>query len=173
MNFLLGRDGKISVFRVGVAAAVLGILFIVGGIIIFSIEQTTYAQPLNIDPYPNAIDWGTIVYSNTSRSLRFKIPNKTPEDVVAYYQQKLDEFYGKDTSDPNAKCQRIPAAGNSPDYDPTKSDKVPYYYTCMFDRSGFNTLQSTQVKIQPGVKNSDPKLDSEGATVVSHDQQWQ
>ena len=42
-----------------------------------------------------------------------------------------------------------------------------------FDRSGFRTSQYTQVTIQPGVANPDPKLSNEGMVIVEYEQYWQ
>jgi hypothetical protein len=173
MSFLLGRDGKISLFRVGVLVAVLGAVFIVGGFLIFTLEQTTYQSPLNVDPYPGAQDWGTRGISPTARNVAYKIPGKTPDEVAAYYQQKVEEYYNNDTANPNSKCVRVPSQGNALDYRPESTNSVPYYYSCMFERAGFGILQSTRVIIQPGVKNTDPNLNTEGMTVVQYEQQWQ
>lgn len=171
MSFFLGRDGNISVIRVGTVLAVLGIVFIVGGLIIFSLELSTYQTPLQIDPPPGAVDWGVNNISATYRTQDYQIPGQTPEEVVAYYQQKLNDFYGNDSTNPNRQCVRTPDVGNFPDYR-EGGDSVPYFYSCMFERSGFRALQFTRVFIQPGVFNADPQLNTQGMTVVRHEQQW-
>lgn len=167
MSFLTGRDGKMSVVRVGTIIAVVGVIFVVGGIAAFQVDQNSYRAPLEIDPYPNSEDWGQDQPSPVSRTLFYRVSGATPEEVEAYYQQKLNELNGGS----DEKCKRNPSAGNFPDSD--RPGVVPYEITCLFERTGLNANQTTLVKIQPGVSNSDPDLNSLGMTVISYDQRWQ
>lgn len=167
MSFMLGRDGKVSVVRVGTIVAVVGIIFVVGGFAAFQVDQNSFKEPLDIAPYPNAEDWGQSQPSAVSRTLFYRVEGATPEEVAAYYQQKLNELNGNNSE----QCKRLPSAGNFPDSN--RPGVVPYEITCLFERSGLNANQTTVVKIQPGVANNDPELDSLGMTVISHDQRWQ
>ena len=167
MSFLAGRDGKISVVRVGTIIAIVGIIFVVGGIVAFQVDQNSFKSPLEIAPYPNAEDWGQDQPSPVSRTLFYRVSGATPEEVASYYQQKLNELNGNG----DEKCKRNPSAGDFPDSD--RPGVVPYEITCLFERSGLNANQTTLVIIQPGVSNSDPELDSTGMTVISYDQRWQ
>ncbi len=167
MSFMLGRDGKISVVRVGTIAAVVGIIFVVGGIAAFQVDQNSFKSPLDVAPYPNAEDWGQDELSRVSRTLFYRVEGATPEEVAAYYQQKLNELYGNSEE----QCKRNPSAGDFPDSN--RPGVVPYEITCLFERSGLNANQTTVVKIQPGVASDDPELNSLGMTVISHDQRWQ
>ena len=184
MTFLLGRDGKISVFRASLLAIAIGGLFIVGAIVSFQIDQASHQSPLDIETYPGAVSWGGKTTGRTERSVYYLIPNVDPETVVAYYQQKLNEFYGTnpdtesskpaDQQEPNYECLRFPRTGNVDNYIPD-TGTVPYQYKCTFDRSGFQSTQVTVVVIQPGVSNSsDPNFtNTEGQTVVEYQQRWQ
>jgi hypothetical protein len=167
MSFLTGRDGKISIVRIGTIVAIIGVIFVVGGIAAFQVDQNSYKSPLEVAPFPNAEDWGQDQLSPVNRTLFYRVQGATPEEVAAYYQQKLDEFNGNK----DEKCIRNPSAGDFPDSD--RPGVVPYEITCLFERSGLNASQTTLVKIQPGVANDDPELNSLGMTVISHDQNWQ
>jgi hypothetical protein len=96
------------------------------------------------------------------------VPNTSPDQVVAFYQQKLNEF----SNNSGERCVRTPASGDQI-VDPDIPNSVPYKYDCMFDRSGVNTTQFTQVTIFPGSRSSDPFYNSEGMTVIHYQQEWQ
>ena len=184
MSFLLGRDGKISVLRASLLAIAVGALFIVGALISFQIDRASRQSPLDVDPYPGAESWGERTTGRTRRSVYYLIEGADAETVAAYYQQKLNDFYGtnpeaeqnkpEDQREPNIKCKRFPDTGNFSDYQPD-TGKPPYQTTCTFDRSGFQTTQVTVVIIQPGASNSsDPNfVNTEGKTVVEYQQEWQ
>jgi len=167
MSFVLGRDGKVSVVRVGTIIAIVGIIFVVGGIFAFQADQNSYKAPLEIAPFPNAEAWGEDAVSPVSRILFYRIQGVSPEDVASYYQQKLNEMDGSS----GEQCKRNPSAGTFPDSD--RPGVVPYEITCLFERVGLNANQTTLVKIQPGVSNADPEMNTLGMTVISHDQRWQ
>jgi hypothetical protein len=165
MNFLLGRDGNISIIRVGTIAAILGVLIIVGGILLFLIDRASHQTPLDIAPYPSATLWYTADHSNISRSVYYQIPGASADDVAAYYQNKMRDFYG--TND--EQCVRLPAAGNFPDYDKGVKDVAPFQFSCMFDHSGFEISQYTRVNIQPGIASNN----TDGMVIVEYEQSWQ
>jgi hypothetical protein len=159
------REGGFSIIRMGTIAAVIGILVIVGGVVSFFIDRASHQVPLDIEPFPGAASFGTRDTSSYSRSVFFQIKGKTPEEVMAYYQRKLNEF----TGDKNDKCVRAPLVGNFLEFDQGKEGVVPFQFSCMFDRSGFQVSQYTRVNIQPGIKANK----TEGATIVEHEQYWQ
>ncbi|MEO8610322.1 MAG: hypothetical protein ABI690_20670 [Chloroflexota bacterium] len=164
---MLGRDGNISVIRVGTLAAIIGVLFIVGAIAFFFIDRASHQVPLEIDPFPGASVGGKVPHSKTSQTEYFQIPNTSAEDVVAYYQDKMDSFYGSGTEKELRECKRFPAAGEQLEYQQGKPGITPYQYTCLFDRSGFFVSQTTTVIIQPGIDKN------KGTTIVAHDQTWE
>ena len=168
MSFVVGRDGNISLLRVGTLVGIVGILLIGGGIAAYVLDQNSYKVPLEVEPFPAAESWGNVRQAGSSRRLVFRIPNAAPEDVVNYYEQRLREFEGNDTQG----CTRVPATG---EFEQSRSDSsiAPYSFTCLFQRTGIGASQQTTVKIQPGVSNSDPQLNTLGMTVVEHSQRWQ
>ncbi len=165
MSFLLGRDGKISIIRVGTIAAILGIVIIIGGIVLFLLDRASHQAPLDVATYPGANLWYTADHSSVSRSVFYQIPGANADDVGAFYQTKMKDFYGS----AEEQCVRLPAVGNFPDYDKGVPNIAPYQISCMFDRSGFQISQSTRVNIQPGIASNN----TEGMVVVEYDQSWQ
>jgi hypothetical protein len=164
---MLGRDGNISVIRIGTLAAIVGILLIVGAIAFFFIDRASHQVPLEIEPYPGATVGGRVPHSKTSQTEYFQIPNVSPEDVVAYYQGKMDSFYGPNTEPELRECKRFPAVGEQLEYQRGDPGITPYQYTCLFDSSGFFISQTTTVIIQPGIDKN------KGITIVAHDQSWE
>jgi hypothetical protein len=164
---MFGRDGNISVIRVGTIAAILGAVFIVGAIIFFFVDRSSHQVPLEIEPYPGATVGGQVPHSKTSRTEYFQIPNVTAEEVVAYYQGKMDSFYGLGTEKELRECKRFPSFGDFEEYTRGQPGVAPYQYSCLFDRSGFFVSQSTTVIIQPGIEKN------KGTIVVAHDQSWE
>jgi hypothetical protein len=161
------RRGGFSVIRLGLFAGLIGVLLVVGGVITVLSDQQTRRSPLDIVPYPNAQFWGTSDVRETARNVFYRSAD-TPEAVAAYYQQKLNEHYGNR----DQTCVRLPATGNAPGSE-TNPNIAPYIFRCMFDNSGFNTSQFTQVEIYPGTANPDPYYNAEGLTIVKYEQQWQ
>lgn len=164
---MLGRDGNISVIRVGTIAAIVGVLFIIGAIAAFFLDRSSYQRPFDVQSYPGATSSGQVDRSETSRTLYFQAPGISPEEIVAFYQQKMDEFYGSGTEIELRGCKRFPSSGNQLEYDRGDAGVVPYQFTCLFDRSGFFASQFTTVTVQPGID------DNEGITLIAHDQTWQ
>lgn len=154
--------------RLAVIAAIIGVVLVVGGIITFNNDIQSRRTPLNVDPYPGAVPWGqTVEMTSTSRSFFFLVEDATVEQVVLYYDGKLSEF---DNS--AARCVRIPSVGEIP-IDPSIPDSIPFKYDCIFDRSGLNSTQYTQITIFPGRESNDPFYDNAGKTVINYQQVWQ
>ena len=164
---MFGRDGNLSVFRVGTIAAIIGVLFIVGAIVFFFIDRGSHQVPLEIEPYPGAAESGVIPRSGTSQTEFFQIASISPEEVVAYYQGKMDGFYGAGTERELRECKRFPSSGEQLEFQRGDPGVIPYQYTCLFDRSGFFVSQFTTVVIQPGIG------DKKGITIVVHEQTWE
>jgi len=180
MFSIYGRDGRVSMLRVGALAALIGLLVIVIGVVSFFIDRASHQVPLDIEPYPGAERvQGQRTLANNIRSIYFHIPQTSADDVANYYQQKLDQHFGNNTSDSNREqCERFPAdfdpGIDSPsDYFPEYLEGIPnippYRYICLFDRSGFFISQFTKVTIEPGI----PTLNTEGQVVVEYEQHWQ
>ncbi len=163
---MVNRKGGLSIIRIGVIAGVLGLVLVAAGVISILTDQASKRSPLEVQPYPGAVYWGSSDERTTSRNVFYRIED-TPESVVAYYQQKMIEHYGN--SDQN--CVRLPATGSTPGSD-TDPNIAPYIFRCMFDNSGFNTSQYTQVEIYPGKANPDPFFDAAGLTIVKYAEQW-
>lgn len=162
---ILGRDGNISIIRIGTIGALIGLLLIVGGIVLFFVDRATRQSPLYIDPYPGATLWYEVKRSSSSQSVLYQIPGANADEVSAYYQNKLNEFTGSSEE----RCVRSPAVGNFPEFDRGRPDVPPYQWSCMFDRSGFQVTQYTRVNIQPGVASNQ----TEGMVIVEYEQYWQ
>ena len=164
---MLGRDGKISMARVATIIAVLGILVVAAGVVSFYIDQGSHKVPLDIPAYPGAVPVGQTMVATTTRREYFRVTSATPDEVAAYYNQRLYEHNGSH----DESCIRNPPVG---EFDTAGvPNSVPYEYICMFDRSGFRTSQYTKVTIQPGLFNQDPKLNNAGMTIVEYEQYWQ
>ncbi len=163
---ILGRDGNISVIRVGTIAAIIGILVILGGVGLFFVDRASHQRPYEIDPYPGSTIWFTTPRGANARQVVYRISNASADDVAAYYQKKLTELTGSTGED---KCLRFPSTGNYETYDKGDKSKPPFRYSCMFDRSGFQISQYTRVNIEPGVEANN----SVGMVVVENEQYWQ
>lgn len=168
MSMLFGRDGNISIIRVGTIGALLGLLFILGAVASFFIDQESRRQPFDVGLIEGAEQWGEIEQSivRPERRVFYQVDKDTAE-VAAYYQARLDAH-----SDNGDRCVRIPREGDLPG---TENDDrvVGHQYTCLFDNSGLFTTQYTVVKIWPGTASDDPELDSLGLTVIQYEQLWQ
>ncbi len=167
MSVFVGRDGSISLFRTGTLIAILGILLVVGGVAAYFLDQNSFRTPMEIEVYPGAESWGIVQQTDTSRRSLFLASGTTPEEVRAYYEQKLQALDGSEET-----CQRIPSIGEV-EAAASDSSVVPYWFICLFQRTGLNVSQQTTVTIQPGVVNADPTLNTQGKTVIEHSQRWQ
>ncbi len=175
MAVFVNREGNISLFRVGAALATFGILVIVGGFLIFQVEQQGYKSPLNIDLYPGSQELGTNTLNSTSRVVIYTVPDADTESVAAYYDDKLVEHEGSNANDLNReRCLRFPA-GNGEIFSDFEEGTgvVPYFYRCIFNDSGLNVTRWTQVTIHPGVINNETGMDTRGMTVIEYEQRWE
>ncbi len=162
---ILGRDGNISVIRVGTLAAIFGIFLIIAAVIWFYVDRAAHQAPLDIEPFPNAEQRAVTPLSSYARNVVYYISSASAEDVAAHYQQELNEFYGNTEE----RCVRSPSQGNFPQFDQGEPNVPPYQFSCMFDNSGFQITRYTRVNIQPGIKS----MDTEGIVVVQYEQYWQ
>jgi hypothetical protein len=161
------RSGGFSLFRTGTLIAILGVLLVVGGIAAYFLDQNSYRAPLEVEVYPGVQNWGSVRETTASRRSLFLASGISPEEVTAFYEQKLQALDGADQ-----RCQRIPSIG---EVEASAEDDsiVPYWFICLFQRSGIGVSQVTTVTIQPGVFNADPNLNTQGMTVIEHSQRWQ
>jgi hypothetical protein len=163
---MTNRKGGLSIIRIGVIAGIIGLVLVAAGVISILTDQASKRSPLEIPPYPGAVYWGSSDVQTTSRNVFYRIKD-TPENVMAYYQQKMIDHYGNG----DQTCVRLPATGTTPGSD-TNPNVPSYIFRCMFDNSGFNTSQYTQVEIYPGKANPDPFYDAAGQTIVKYAEQW-
>ena len=163
---ILGRDGNISIIRIGTIAAIIGILVILGGIGLFFIDRASHQRPYEIDPFPGSTLWFTTTRATNARQVVYRVQGASADDVAAYYQKKLTELAGSGSDD---RCLRFPSTGNYEAYDRGDKSIPPYRYSCMFDRSGFQISQYTRVNIEPGVEANK----SVGMVVIENEQYWQ
>ncbi|MCB9452076.1 MAG: hypothetical protein H6672_11600 [Anaerolineaceae bacterium] len=164
---MLGRDGNISIFRVGLIAGAIGILVIVGGVISFFLDRAQHQQPLIVDVYPGAEEVGTSIRSSSSNSILYQVPNVPAEEVEAFYQQKMIDYYGANADPAFKDCKRTPYDGNSQAFQDGVAGAVPYQWSCLFDDSGFFITRYTLILIQPGIG------ENQGTTLVQHQFTWQ
>ncbi|MCA9887551.1 MAG: hypothetical protein KC546_04225 [Anaerolineae bacterium] len=185
MQFLTDKNGALSPFRMSIAAGAFGLLMLAISVIGFFLDQESRRTPY-FPPVPAGVEqWGyPVPEGNYRQQIYYRTQSMPVEEVAAFYNDQMLAHYGNNASDPEAEqCQRFPETGtfadeqvNSygervrSDYDPLT--QPAYHYTCMFDRSGFNTSQWTQVTIYPGIPNADPALDSQGYTVIWFQQEW-
>jgi hypothetical protein len=155
-----------SVVRYSLIAGVIGILIIAAGVVSFFVDQASRQTPFEIQPPSGALYWGESNVLSNSRHVFYRVPD-TVDNVVDYYQGKMNEHYG----DTVERCIRIPPAGEAPPA--ANGQSIPFQFSCMFDHSGFRSTQYTLVMIYPGLPNDNPDLDAAGMTVVKYEQLWQ
>jgi len=170
MFAITGKDGKISVVRIGSLIAVFGVGFVIFAVIVFFLDQEARRSPLSVEAPAVADYLGQRATGTYARELFYTVPQSemTVDEVAAYYNDRLLSF---SPSDDPVECVRSPREGVYEDYLP-QSGRVPYQYACMFDNSGFNTTQFTEVRIQPGIYSEDPENNTEGLVVIQYEQQW-
>lgn len=180
MGIFLNREGGISLFRVGVFIAGLGLIFVVGGYIWVSLDVARRQSPFFIDRPAGATEWYRQQTGDNAQQVVYQIANTTPEDVASFYQDQLNKHYDNSPNDPQREmCVRNPAGGNFEDY-VEGSGNLPYFFRCVFDNSVAGGLgtgganQYTTVTIQPGVRDDsqDPPVDLTGMTIIIYDQVW-
>lgn len=191
MGFLTDKRGSLSWFRVSVLVLVIGAFFLGFGFLTFQADQASRRSPFYPELPPNAAQWGVPqVITGTNQKTFYRVPAGIAEDIDAFYEGKLKQFYGvsEESNSSLEKCQRNPTVGEYTDipdvqrpandgkiFDPSfvAGVSVGYLYRCMFDRSTLNATQSTLVEFYPGTPNSDPALNTQGDIVIVYDQRWQ
>lgn len=168
---MFNSKGGISVVRVGTLAAVFGVLIIFAGYIAFVLDQRARYQPLDIDPPPNAVYYGVTPRGSRAQDLYYRMPVGTwdADQVATYYNDRLAQF--ERNLDEPSRCVRSPQFGQYIDYQ-RGNGLVPFQYICMFDNSGFGTVQFTEVTIQPGIYHDNPERNTEGQVIIRYVQQW-
>lgn len=169
MSIFVNREGSLSIVRIGGAIAVIGVLVIVAGFVLFQIEQQRFKSPLDVDVYPNARNWRTSEDTGTFRRVWYYAEGIPADEVFAFYEQEIDSYYD---GDENEDCERYPRIGEFSDYEPG-GDTVPYYYACMFNDSQYNNNRYTLVRILPGVFDPETGNDYDGDTFIEYEQSWQ
>lgn len=167
----MNSKGGISVVRMGTIAVVIGILVVIAGYVAFLLDQRARYKPLQVEPPTGAVYDGKVPVSGRAQELYYHMPAGTmdADAVAAYYNDKLATFE-RDLEEPT-QCVRSPQFGEYIDYRPGNG-LVPFQYLCMFDNSGFNTLQFTEVTIQPGIPHDDPEMNTEGQVIIRYVQEW-
>jgi hypothetical protein len=169
MGFFVNREGGVSIFRVGSVVAVVGILAILGGILSFTLDQSSRKQALVIEPFPGAVLISEQNLMSNVRERLYQISSVDPAEVADFYDRSLADFYGVGFNDlERDRCVRIPGEGNALGYQPG-TDQVPYFFTCMFDNAGFFASQNTRIVVQPGIL----ALNTEGTTLIQHVETWE
>lgn len=188
-SFLTNRDGSISVFRISIIVGVIGALLVGFGILAFNLDQQSRRAPLMIELPSGASQWGAPdITGVTRRYVYHRLPGGDLETVAQYYDQKMAEHYGVSAgASDRERCQRVPPIGeytNIPDeergndgntfderFEPNES--IPVFFRCLFDRSGLNSTQWTQVTIYDGLNSADPNKNAFGDVVIVYEQAWQ
>lgn len=169
MSFLTGRDGQISVIRVGTFVAIIGIFLVIAAVIAFYIDQASYQVPLDIAVYPGAETLSESQILGNSRHQVFVVRSSAPEDVVTHYQ----ELMARDFAGSGESCRRYPNdVGNYPASE-GRNDVVPYQFICLFSRSGFSSHHYTKVTIQPGLFDPNERVNQLGNTLIEYEQRWE
>lgn len=168
MGVFVGSDGNISIFRVGIIAGVLGAIFIVGGLALFSLEQAANRQPLEIIVPESAVAAGSETFSSFRR-LYFE-SSESADVIATFYDEKLAEFYAN--SQDHQSCVRNPSTGTLPGF-VEGNGSVPFEYRCLFSASSVNIERYTEVLIQPGVRNDSAGTDYTGRTRIELEQVWE
>lgn len=172
MSLLVSREGNLSLFRVGLLIAAIGIGIGVAGFLFVQFDQAQRRSPFYIDVFPGATEWYTDQVSDTFQRVVYQVPDVDAATVAEYYQRELDDHLGAGPGDPNREeCVRTPAFNDFPDYVPG-SGNVPFFHRCAFDNSTFGATQFTIVTIQPGVRNDETGLDTTGSVIIEYEQRW-
>jgi hypothetical protein len=172
MGFLSDQQGTISVFRTSLVIGFFGALLLGAGVLSFFLDQESRRSPLEIEPPSNAVTWGNPEERREGRRyVYYQVPGGDVAAVTNYYNRKLRDHYGEPPAGQRPEsCERFPRTGTFPNA--AERGVIPFYVRCMFDNSGLNTLQYTQVTIQPGQFNEDPFYNTQGNVVIEYEQRW-
>lgn len=162
------RRRGLSFFQISLITAGLGIALLVGGVGVFFLDQASRREPLDIELYPSAIPYTDQQINPTRLKTFYRVLDADTDQVATFYQERMREHYSDVTDTAAPTCVRVPEIGEA-DVEP---GIVPFFYRCMFDRSGFFSSQWTQVTIFPGVFNENPDLNTEGETLIEYEQYW-
>jgi hypothetical protein len=172
MGFLTDKKGNLSMVRVSVLTAVIGGVFLIGGIFAFFLDQESRKSPLMIETPPGAIQMGELPKGNAWRDVFYTVAGGDINAILAFYERKMLEHYANTPeSDEGERCIRFPLNGNFVEYDEGRNP-LPFYFTCMFDRSGLNSTQWTQITIRPAIA-TDTGIDIQNTVVIVYEQRWQ
>lgn len=172
MSLIVNREGNLSIFRIGLIVGGLGLIFIIGGVIALTFEQSQRRSPFMVELFPGAEEWSRQDYGTNRRRVIFQVPGGDAEVIAGHYQSLLDSHYNNDPNDPDRdRCIRTPESGTFPGYQ-AGDGTVPFLYRCEFDNSTFGASQSTTVKIEPGVRNNAEGFDNEGLTFIVYEHVW-
>lgn len=172
MGFLTDSKGNLSMMRVSIFVAVIGGFFLVGGIIAFFLDQESRKTPLMIELPPGAVQSGESNQGVARRELYYIVPGGNIAEIQQFYDRKMLEHYANTPgNNQGERCIRFPPVGNFAEFDQGRSP-TPFYITCMFDRSGLNSTQWTQVTIRPAI-SIDVNIDIQNTVVIIYEQRWQ
>lgn|GEM_PF-2440301 len=165
-NIFMDSRGRISVVKSSLFFVGLGLLIMLASFLFVSVETQAARSPLDVTLPGNAEEWSMLAFEGRPiQRVFYRVPTTDVDSVVSHYQQQAEQFGAE-------PCNRFPPSGDYPGYDPDEGN-VQYEWKCLFERSNLPSVaQSTLVIIQPGVKNEDPFLDSEGYTVIEYEQRW-
>jgi len=171
--FINKKDGTLSGFRVASGLAVFGVVLLLSGYLLFGLEVRNAQQPLNIDIPPNtelmAVDETNL---SAGRRIAFYKTTLSPEEVAAFYDQKLADFQNIPVTDiMRERCRREPRDGDLQGYTPGNGS-LPYRWKCLFDNSRTYD-QLTTISIYPGQRNDSNGENYEGVTRIDYEQIWQ
>jgi hypothetical protein len=191
MAFLTDKRGNISVFRLSILALGIGIALLIIGVVSFQLDQNSRRQPFFPPLPPNAQQWGNPTsLSNISQRVWYLVPEGNIDEVAQFYSTELARSTGVDAAQATSleRCNRYPPAGeftSLPDgqrpandgkiFDPEfiEGQSLPFSFTCVFDRSGLGSNQSTTVTIYNGLPATDSAQDTSGNVVIVYEQRWQ
>jgi hypothetical protein len=163
------RNGDVSLVRIGLFLAVLGILGMVSGYVVYGFEQASYRQPLDVTVPAGATLLGQESIGLSARRLYYE-SSQTPEEIVEHFNAELRQYY---SSADFVSCQRNPRAPQTfPNYR-TGNGVITYRFLCSFDRATVGSSQMTTIVIHPGVRNDATGENFEGKTRIEYEQVWE
>lgn len=172
MGLFTGSDGSISLVRASLTIVALGAILIGIGIASFVADTNSRREPMNIALPDGAETWGGVDSRGPGwQFVYYRVPGGDLDALASFYDQEMIDHYGNANDPQRERCVRFPTVGSFPDFD-LEAGLIPFYWSCMFDRSGLSSTQWTQVRLQPGIPNEDPLLSSEGYAVIVYEQRW-
>lgn len=158
-----------SIFRLGLIGAAVGVFIIIAGIVIFNLERASRRQPLEI-AVPESANFLVREELFGSGQRLYYQTSDNPESVAAFYTRLMQEFYNDDSQG----CVRLPPGSDTVNSNYSEGNGVvPFEYRCFFDNSSTDITQHTEILIQPGVRNDQTGEDFTGTTRIEHEQYWE